>query len=416
VKRLVGLGVAALGAAVLASPEVPATGLTTPAPSSPSGERSVLADIPSSQARTKQRRATHRLLYHGGLVLHANRTHVIFWQPATSGLRFDPGYQALVNAFMANVAAASHRTSNLFALTGQYTDGTHRPAAYSSRYGGAVLDTDRLPANGCVEPPVTGPGWTVCLSDQQLQTELEHVVRSHRLPTGRRDVYLLLTPRGFGSCLGTSPTTGCALGGSVNGYCGYHSPTQDGLLRYAVIPFNAVAGHCQSNAPRPNHSTADPALSTVSHELSETITDPYGDAWSTSSGSENGDLCATSYGHRLGGSGSDAYNQVINGAHYYLQEEWSNASGSCQLRARPDRASFSVSRRAAGPHGVSFHAAAAAPDGRIVAYRWWFGDGRTGSGRQVSHRYASRGAHTVRLRVTDSWDNWQFSVRRVRVS
>jgi hypothetical protein len=348
-------------------------------------------------------------------VLRANRTHVIFWQPAGSGLRFDHGYRPLVDSFLANVAAASHSTSNVFANTGQYTDGRGRPAAYSSRFGGAVLDTDRLPTSGCVEPPVTGPGWTVCLTDSQLQSELEHVVQADRLPTRADDVYFLLTPQGFGSCLSTMPASGCALGGSNNGYCGYHSSTPNGFLRYAVIPFNAVSGHCQSNNPRPNHSTADPALSTVSHELSETITDPYRDAWMTESGYEMADLCATDYGPPLGGSKSGAYNEVIGGGHYWLQEEWSNAAGSCQPQATALRASFSVTNWKASRHRVSFRASASDPEGRIVAYRWSFGDGATGSGRQVWHRFPTDGTHIVTLRVTDSWGNWGSFARRVRV-
>jgi hypothetical protein len=372
-------------------------------------------DLPSSRGHAKRRRSRDRLRYEGGPVLRANRTHAIFWAPAGSGLRFDPGYRPLVGSFLTNVAVASHSTSNVFANTGQYTDGRGHAAAYSSRFGGAVLDTDRLPASGCVEPPVTGPGWTVCLTDSQLQSELEHVVRAQGLPTGPDDVYFLLTPRGFGSCLSTTPTSGCALGGSDNGYCGYHSSTPNGLLRYAVIPFNAVSGHCQSNNPRPNHSTADPALSTVSHELSETITDPYGDAWMTDSGYEMADLCTTDYGPPLGGSKSDAYNEVIGTGHYWLQEEWSNASGSCQPRARADRASFSVTRRKAAGHRALFHASASDPKGRIVAYRWSFGDGGTGSGRQVWHRFPTGGAHIVTLRVTDGWGNWGSFARRVRV-
>ncbi len=32
------------------------------------------------------------LPYNGGPVLHSNRTHPIFWEPAGSGLTFDPGY------------------------------------------------------------------------------------------------------------------------------------------------------------------------------------------------------------------------------------------------------------------------------------------------------------------------------------
>ena len=82
----------------------------------------------------------------------------------------------------------------------------------------------------------------------------------------------------------------------------------DGLL-YAVIPYNAVPGHCQSDNPRPNGSTADPTISTISHEHSEMVTDPVGDAWIDSSGSEDGDLCLTSFGPAIGGSGASAWNE-----------------------------------------------------------------------------------------------------------
>ncbi len=220
-------------------------------------------------------------------MLHSNRTQLIFWQPAGSGLAFGPGYERLVETFLAQVAADSHRPTNVYGLTGRYPD-SDGPAAYHSTYAGAVIDTDRLRRNGCAEPPATGPGWPVCLTDSQLEDEVSHVVAAHRLPGGPTDIYFLLTPDGCGSCL-DDQSTECALGGRASGYCGYHSTSPDGLL-YAVIPYNAVPGHCQSENPRPNSSTADPAISSISHEHNETITDPDGDAWIDSSGNEDGDL------------------------------------------------------------------------------------------------------------------------------
>src|SRR5579859_6944336 len=181
--------------------------------------------------------------YGDGPVLTSNRTHVIFWQPSGSNLAFDPGYRPLVERFLRDVALASHSTHNVFALTGQYTDSSGRPAAYASRYGGAVLDTDKLPPTQCTEPPVAGPGWTICLTDAELQSEIEHIVHAHHMPTTQHDVYFLVTPRGLGSCMGTAATSGCALAGRVNGYCGYHRYTNDNQVDYAFIPYNAVIGH-----------------------------------------------------------------------------------------------------------------------------------------------------------------------------
>jgi hypothetical protein len=351
--------------------------------------------------------------YGGGPVLTSNRTHVIFWQPAGSHLAFEAGYRHLVQRFLKDVAAASHSTTNVFALTGQYTDAGGQPAAYASRFGGAVLDTDKLPPSRCAEPPVAGPGWTVCLTDSQLQAEIEHIVRARHMPTTQRDVYFLVTPRGLGSCMGSSAASGCALGGRVNGYCGYHQFTTDGQVDYAFIPYNAVAGHCQSNHPRPNANPADPALSTLSHELSEAITDPDGDGWTNGSGQEIADLCITNFGPAIGGSGGRAYNERIAGGRYFLQEEWSNASGRCEPRAKPDQASFSVSSRTGRTLGFKGHARA--PQGQIRSYHWLFGDGARGTGHTVTHQYVRHGQYSVRLRIIDSWDNWSFYTRAVPV-
>ncbi len=144
----------------------------------------IVPDVPNAHAAAHEPRAhIANLPYGGGPVLHSNRAHVIFWQPSGSGLTFDPGYQALIQQFLMRVAADSHKPGNVYGLTGQYAD-AQGPAAYASTYGGSTVDTDRLPRNGCVEPPLTGPGWTVCMTDRQLQTEIENVVRADHLPTG----------------------------------------------------------------------------------------------------------------------------------------------------------------------------------------------------------------------------------------
>lgn len=81
----------------------------------------------------------------------------------------------------------------------------------------------------------------------------------------------------------------------------------------------------------------------LSHELSETITDPLINAWYTKGfGSEVGDLCeayaatsdpakdvtAHAYLPTLAGSAANAdlVDQAFNGHFYYNQTEWSNAA------------------------------------------------------------------------------------------
>lgn len=392
--------------------------LALPAVAAARGIGGVVADVPTGghpahAVRHGVRSRVAALDYEGGPVLHSNRTHLIFWSPAGSGLSFPSGYATLMERFLRQVASASHEPSNVYGLTGQYTD-TQGPAAYASSYGGAFTSRDPLPPSDCTEP-ATGPaGWSVCVTDADLQQELERVVGAQHLPRRSNDVYFLVLPEGLGTCTDASSTT-CALGGSATGFCGYHSQTGDGLL-YAVIPYNAVAGHCQSDNPRPNGTPADPAISTLSHEHNEMITDPETyNSWIDQNGQEDGDLCITDFGPALGGSGASAYNEAIAGGHYYLQEEWSNEDGACRARDESDPVSFTAPSRARSGRAVQLVARAGDPDGHILGYDWDFGDRSRGRHRVIRHAFHRAGSFRIVLRVTDSADNWTFFARTLRV-
>ena len=355
------------------------------------------------------------LSYGGGAVMHGNSTHLVFWSPAGSGFGFPLGYYGLVEQFLIDVAHDSHQPTNVYSLSGQYRDSAG-PAAYDSTYGGASVDTDPLPRSGCHEPLLGGPGWTVCLTDAELQAELTRFTAAQNLPRTGRDIYFLVTPEGLGSCLSAGPES-CALGGSAAGsYCGYHSATAQDRLLYAVIPYNAVPGHCQSGNPRPNGSVADPALSTISHEHNEVVTDPFGDAWIDPMGNEDGDLCIRGYGAELGSTVAGAYNEAIGAGRYYLQAEWSNWTGSCQARAPADTLSFAIAGRPTAGRALAFSARGTAAYGRFSSYSWAFGANGSGTGPRPRHTFGRPGRYRITLRGTDSAGLWTYATQTVAVA
>ncbi len=118
----------------------------------------------------------------------------------------------------------------------------------------------------------------------------------------------------------------------------------------------------------------------------------------------------------LGGSGTSRYSQVIDGGHYWVQEEWSNADFGCKASARPDAASFQAPKRVRTDQRMTFTARASVGHGRVKAYTWFFGSRGQARGRVVKHAFTRAGSYRLVLRVTDSWDNWAYAVHTVTVT
>jgi len=77
--------------------------------------RGVVPDIPTG-GHLKRRPLARiaNLPDGGGIVLHSNRTHLIFWAPAGSGLGFDAGYQQQLEMFLVRVAHDSRLPTNVY--------------------------------------------------------------------------------------------------------------------------------------------------------------------------------------------------------------------------------------------------------------------------------------------------------------
>jgi hypothetical protein len=243
-------------------------------------------------------------------------------------LTFDASYETLINRYFTDVAHDSGATSNVYSAATQYYDDPGQVhIQYQSAFGGSFVAKDPLPANGCHD------GFDAyCLTDQQLQDEIQTVLTAKGWHGGLDHIFFLMTPNGVGSCF-DSTTDQC----STNVFCAYHGFFVDSSSEnviYANEPYLGPPGGCVGNSQGfPNDVDSDTTINTISHEHNEAITDPLTDqstfAWIANDGSENGDLCAYGFGAQTGTPGVDAYNQVINHDHYDLQEEYSNAAGGC---------------------------------------------------------------------------------------
>ncbi len=280
---------------------------------------------------------TPPLLYHGGQAITGGVTnYAVYWLPSSWSYT-SPNYETLINQYFTNVAADSGKPTNVYTTDTEYYDKIVRQNSiqYSQTFGGALIDSDPFPTNGCTDPTHT---FTTCITDSQLQTELQSYLTAQSLPADLSHDYFVFFPPNLATCISAAGTE-C----SSNFYCAYHSSLTVGVaatilyanMAYAKSSVARSVGTCDTGSS-PNNDDADDTINVTSHESNETITDPLGHAWFDSSGFENGDECDFDFGTPIGTTGSNqAYNQLINGTPYYLQQEWSNQHNTCEENYLP---------------------------------------------------------------------------------
>ena len=122
---------------------------------------------------------------------------------------------------------------------------------------------------------------TAPLTDANIRA-IVHAVASFAGETGYNHVFHVFLPPGQDECFTAAATTCYSPDVPASfGFCAYHSSVtfkDIGHVLYSVEPFQNVLG-CQVRAGTVNGQLIDSTNSTLSHELTETITDPDGDAW-----------------------------------------------------------------------------------------------------------------------------------------
>jgi hypothetical protein len=247
-----------------------------------------------------------------------NTQYAIYW---TGEGAIPSSYQATINAYLTDVAAASGSITNVYSTDNQYTGASSYLSHFTS--ANAILDTNST-TRGCTPDP----SYSECLTDAQVEQEILNVINARNLAAtvDMAHMFLMFLPPGVEIC---ATTNTC----SASVFCGYHSGFQfspsSPIVLYSAMPYATLQG-CASGQQPNGDPYADGEIDTLSHEVNETITDPLGSSWADSGGNEDGDECSNIYGTPFGTqtdtANSTQYNQVINGHRYYTQEEFSNAA------------------------------------------------------------------------------------------
>ncbi len=330
--------------------------------------------------------------YNGGPIMPSNTDYMLMWSPGGLGA-YPQGFTYGIARYFTDLQRDSGGNQNVDSVGPQYNDLTGAVANYEVRFGGVLVDTDPYPASQCPVglPGVTGPA-TNCLTDTQIQDEIQSFVTRHHLPTDRSHEYFLLTPPHVESCFTNQAPDygGCSAGEpagppplpNIAAYCAYHQNTAtQTMILYANMPYDADNPFCQ-DGNYPNGLISDGEINGgLSHEHMESVTDPLpNDAWTNGAGPnhglEIGDECENGeMGTPLGTAPNGSpYNQVINGHFYWYQEEWSNYTHSCVQRVTlPRRLPFVNEKVTAGSGtDMTFDASRSFVPGGAAEFSWQF--------------------------------------------
>ncbi len=158
------------------------------------------------------------------------------------------------------------------------------------------------------------------LSDSQILKVVSDALAGNHLPYDGNAIYFVLTSKEV-----------TASSGFCTQYCGWHTSgsSAKGKVRYSFVgnPDRCPTA-CEAQTTGPNgNAGADGMASIIAHESEETISDPDLNAWYDSSGAENGDKCAWTFGTEKTAPNGAKYNVTLGSRNYLIQRNWVNAGG-----------------------------------------------------------------------------------------
>jgi hypothetical protein len=310
----------------------------------------------------------------------------VYWDPQ-GAFASAPGFEDGVDGYVQDVAHDSGTTGNVFSVPTEYTDAGGHHIVYGISFGGRIVDTDPYPTFG---PRCAINDGQPCVNDPQIQAELLRLSARLQLPHGVQAIYNVLLPPRVSQCFSTleffdqfgdNTCFGTPDGNPFGSYCAYHGnvqpatpqappPARD-LVIYTVLPYVEPGDFGCDEAPEvgvqyPTNHGGESALTSLTHELLESITDPAVAlappdnelGWYSAAEGEIADACALTMPTFIGSTDRGPFDQLINGHPYLVQPVWSNRADDCAARAsdvgtaRPARTQAQASHPAPWQPGV----------------------------------------------------------------
>jgi len=249
---------------------------------------------------------TPNITYHGGAVMATPTVYIIWYGNWNQSNGSDnPAGQQIVRDFLFGLNNSPYYLIN--ASYGAPTGGV--------TFGGETTDTGSVGRR---------------LTDAKIKTIVSNAIAGGKLPKNANGLYFVLSSSNV-------PETS----GFCNVYCGWH--TSAGIsgtrIKYSFIGnANRCLSACAAQTIGPNaNAGVDGMISVIAHELEETNTDPNPTTgWADSSGAENGDKCAWTFGSAQTLLPSGAYYNMTlptstGGSRNYLVQRNLDANSKCYV-------------------------------------------------------------------------------------
>lgn len=241
------------------------------------------------------------ILYHNGPVLLGTTNIYVIWYGNWSFPGTSTATTTIIPDFLSHFGGSPY-----FNINTTYTNGA-----------GTKVSNSVANKNSTTDNYSQGTSF----GDAGVKNIVSNAITSGRLPSDTNAVYMVLTSSDVKE-----------TSGFLTQYCGWHTNGSIGGkdIKYSFVgdPARNYAACSGQTASSPNSNiSADAMLSVIAHEIEETVTDPDLNAWYDSSGAENADKCAWTWGSTSTASNGSMYNMTLGTRKYLIQQNWVNASG-----------------------------------------------------------------------------------------